>query len=251
MSTPATWLRARLLVAAALLLTPVLVGCAPGGAGRQLLEGSTGIPATTATEQRNQQVAHRMRVGAPAHQVAFTQLAPREFELSFNGPGVVAMFPVRMSTRNQLSDQRDPKTGYPLSRFTVELSDPGKRLATAAMQACQKDGGRWEQVESWTALPTSTQAERSRETLRAAGFSAHRVIELTLAPNLYEKSPTTIGEPGVDPLLHEVLRGETVSGRYRCNGSAGSQEVTLAVIAPVVLPPNGAELGLRFFLRWH
>lgn len=52
-----------------------------------------------------------------------------------------------------------------------------------------------------------------------------------------------------DMLLFEILRGQTVSGLYRCDDGEQIQDVTLVALAPVILP-GGFDMGIRFLLLW-
>lgn len=233
-----------------------------------------GIPAVTASERREAQIASRVRVGAPAHQGVFAQVAPREFELAFNGPGALVTFPIPRYLREHLSEERDPKTGYPLTKFAVQLQEQGERLMAALAEACFKGPpgspsdriGRWDRIEYWANQPESIQARHSRDTLNASGFSVQRVEQLMTAP-LLNPGPSVLSEGVVwqqhqgrpiavpvkaaaDLLLFEILRGQTVSGLYRCDDGKKVQNVTLVALAPVILP-GGFDIGIRFFLHWR
>jgi hypothetical protein len=125
----------------------VLAGCAAGGSGRVLIEAAYGIPAVTANERREAEVQSRQKAGVPPHQIAFIKSAPRDFELTFNGPGIVVTSMTSVSSVTRTTDTRDAATGYPLPQFNANYRAFSTALSKSLTNACEQDGGQWQRLE--------------------------------------------------------------------------------------------------------
>jgi hypothetical protein len=219
----------------------VLTGCAAGGGGRMLLEAAYGIPAVTANERRQAEVQSRQKAGVPPHQIAFIKSAPRDFDLTFDGPGIVVTSMTSVSSLTRTTDTRDAATGYPVPLFNANYRAFSTALLKSLTNACEQDGGQWQRLEYWADRPEEIQFEKARSTLVAAGYSG-RQIEQLLSFNMWSQSDiVSIRHQGFDIFLPKVaasqfytysmIRSQTISGLYGCSSGGRVNEVALVTIA--------------------
>lgn len=235
-----------------------LSGCAAGGNGRMLLEAAYGIPAVTANERREAEVRSRQKAGVPPHQIAFIKSAPRDFDLTFNGPGIVVTTTTPISGLMQTSDTRDAATGYTVPQFDLNYRAFATALVNTLTDACKQGGGQWQRVEYWADRPDEIQFVKARDTLDAAGYSSRQIEQLlsfhvgspdAVVPIRHNGVNLSVTQAAASQFFtFSMIRKQTISGVYGCASDGQFNEVALVTIAP---SQARNELGIRFFLHWR